>query len=107
MKTAPKYLQELCGPISPETWAEWLALVQQAKAVLSSPSCDWSAARAFFDSCGPVQDGLASSSYSSRTKHPFPWASVSMILQTCTRSISLDVETHDSDIRTLAEFIED
>jgi hypothetical protein len=107
MKTAPKYLRELYGPITPEKWTAWLELVQQAKAILSSPGCDWSAARAFFDSCGTVQGGLSSASYSLKTKRPFPWCGVHMHLQTCTRSVSLDVETYDSDLRTLAEFIED
>jgi hypothetical protein len=107
MKTAPKYLQELYGPIAPEKWAAWLELVQQAKTILSSPGCDWATARAFFDSCGTVQGGLSSASSDLKTKRPFPWCGVHMHLQTCTRSISLDVETHDSDIRTLAEFIED
>jgi len=107
MKTAPKHLQELYGPIATEKWTAWLELVQQAKDVLSSPGCDWTAARAFFDSCGTVLDGLSSASSSLKTKRPFPWCGVHMHLQTCTRSISLDMETSDSDIRTLAEYLED
>jgi hypothetical protein len=107
MKTAPKYLQELYGPITPEKWAAWLELVEQAKTVLSSPNCDWSAALAFFDSFKDPEGGLLTSSSTFKTKRPFPWCGVHMHLQTCTRSVSLDVETHDSDLRTLAEFIED
>lgn len=105
--TAPKYLQELYGPISPEKWAEWLAFRDRAKAVLSSPSCTWKEARTFYDNEGKVADGLHSAASSMDTKRPFPWCGLSLHLQTCTRSISLWVETSDSDVRTLAEFIED
>lgn len=109
--TCPKYLQELYGPVTPETWQSWLAFVQLAKDTLSAPTCDWTKARAFYDETGRVHHGMnrhgLHSSSSLTTKRPFPWCGVSMYLQMCCRSISLDFETADSDLRTLAEFRED
>ena len=107
----PKYIQDLYGPVTIETWDEWLAFVDRAKEVLSAPSCDWNKARAFYEESGKVslslhRSGLHSSS-SLTTKRPFPWCMVSRNLQFVSRSISLDVETSNSEFRTLAEYTED
>lgn len=111
MKICPKYIQELYGPVTQETWNEWLAFVEQAKAILSASDCDWNKARAFYDESGRVSNtlnrhGLHSSS-NLTTKRPFPWCGVSMYVQFASRSVSLDIETSDSDLRTLAEFRDD
>ncbi len=109
--TCPKYLQDLYGPVTYETWQSWLDFVQHAKSILSAPDCDWLKARAFYDEAGQVHHGMdhhgMHSSSSLTTKRPFPWCGASMHLQFASHSISLDVETSDSDLRTLAEFRED
>jgi len=111
MKTCPKYLQELYGPVTPETWRRWLDYQQSARDTLAAPGCDWSKARAFYDEAGRISNQLSRcgshSTSSLTTKRPFPWCGVSMYLQFAGRSISLDVETADSDLRTIAEFRED
>lgn len=111
MKHCPKYIQELYGPVSPETWQEWLAFVAKARAVLSSPECDWEKARDFYNEAGQVsfqfkKCGMHSSS-SLTTKNPFPWCGVSMYVGFVSRSVDLSIETSDSDLRTLAEFRDD
>ena len=111
MKHCPKYLQELYGPISHETWQAWLAYQDQAKAILCATDCDWSKARAFYDAAGDVCGTLGSSgmgrSSTLKTKRPFPWCGVHLSISMLCRSISLDVETSDSDTRIIAEYRED
>jgi len=111
MKTCPKYIQELYGPVTHFTWEEWLTFEKKAKAVLSAPNCDWNKARSFYEECGKISTSLFKSgihsSSSLTTKRPFPWCGVSMHVQFYSRSVSLDIETSDSDTRMLAEYRDD
>lgn len=111
MQNCPKYIQELYGPVSGETWQKWLSFVEKAKAILSSPACDWIKAREFYDESGRITNQLnrcgMHSSSTLTTKRPFPWCGVSMYVQFASRSVSLDIETSDSDTRTLAEYRDD
>lgn len=108
MNTPPKWITELYSP-TPEKWQAWIDFRASTIASLSASDCDWSKARALFDSC-PAVNGTTTHNSRSQTsyhKHPFPWAMMTKCLSDLSRSISLCRETSDSDLKDLAEFRED
>lgn len=106
--TIPKWIRNDYNP-SMRQWMRWLRLKRRVKTLCAD---GFDAMQAFFNACekdrrlhrsGFTRYSLHSSSSSTRLEF-FPWAEVTRTHhEYLGTTISLDVETHDCDTRTVAE----